>query len=67
MRDNLYYYRNGGKGDTLDNLLTFLKATPGSPVSGVMELRSLLLGQKEEKIILNSLIEQMKVELQGLR
>ena len=51
---------------TLDNLLNFLK-DENSPVSGIMELRSLLLGQKEEKIVLRSLVEQMRVDLQGIR
>ena len=52
--------------DTLDVLLAFLKV-PGSPVSGVMELRSLLLAQKEEKILLRSLLDQMQVDLKGIR
>ena len=47
-------------------LLAFLKV-PGSPVSGVMELRSLLLAQKEEKILLRSLLDQMQVDLKGIR
>ena len=52
--------------DTLDSLLDFLKQT-ASPVSGVMELRGLLLAQKEEKIELRSLVDQMKVDIQGIR
>jgi len=52
--------------DTLDSLLNFLKVS-GSPVSGVMELRSLLLSQKEEKILLGSLVDQMRVDLRGMR
>ena len=51
---------------TLDNLLNFLKVS-GSPVAGLMELRSLLLAQKEEKIVLRSLVDQMRVDLQGIR
>ncbi len=52
--------------DTLDALLRFLRA-PGSPVKGVMELRSLLLAQKEEKIVLRSLVDQMRVDMQGMK
>lgn len=52
--------------DTLDSLLNFLKQTD-SPVSGVMELRGILLAQKEEKIELRSLVDQMRVEIQGIR
>ena len=54
------------KKDTLDSLLSFLKVS-GSPVSGVMELRSLLMSQKEEKILLRSVVEQMRVELKGIK
>jgi len=32
-----------------------------------MELRGLLLAQKEEKIELRSLVDQMKVDIQGIR
>jgi hypothetical protein len=32
-----------------------------------MELRGLLLAQKEEKIELRSLIDQMRVDIQGIR
>lgn len=52
--------------DTLDSLLDFLKQSD-SPVSGVMELRGLLLAQKEEKIELKSLLDQMRVDIQGIR
>ena len=52
--------------DTLDSLLNFLK-TSGSPVSGLLDLRSLLLEQKEEKIMLRTLVDQMKVDIAGLR
>ena len=52
--------------DTLDSLLHFLK-TSGSPVSGLLDLRSLLLEQKEEKIMLRTLVDQMKVDIAGLR
>jgi hypothetical protein len=54
------------KGDSLESLLKFLKDS-GSPVSGVMELRSLLLAQKEEKIWLKSLVDQMRVDVQGMK
>ena len=53
--------------DTLDSLLKFLKVPPASPVSGVMELRSLLMAEKEEKILLRSLVDQMRVDLHGIR
>ena len=36
-------------------------------VSGVMELRGLLLAQKEEKIELRSLVDQMRVDIQSIR
>ena len=52
--------------DTLDSLLDFLK-TSGSPVSGLLDLRSLLLEQKEEKVMLRTLVDQMKVDITGLR
>ena len=52
--------------DTLDALLRFLRVS-GSPVKGVMELRGLLMAQKEEKILLASLVDQMRVDLQGIR
>ena len=52
--------------DTLDSLLNFLRQTD-SPVSGVMELRGILLAQKEEKIEIRSLVDQMRVEIQGIR
>ena len=52
--------------DTLDSLLNFLK-TSGSPVSGLLDLRSLLLEQKEEKVMLRTLVDQMKVDIAGLR
>ena len=52
--------------DTLDNFLDFLKKDQ-SPVSTTLELRSLLLSQKEEKLALQSLVDQMKVDMQGIR
>ena len=52
--------------DTLDSLLNFLK-TSGSPVQGLLDLRSLLLEQKEEKVMLRTLVDQMKVDITGLR
>ena len=38
-----------------------------SPVSSVVELRSLLLQQKEEKVALQSLVDQMRIEMQGVK
>lgn len=55
-----------GSSDTLDALLHFLSAS-GSPVDGLLELRSLLLAQKEEKIILASFVDEMRLDLQGIR
>lgn len=52
--------------DTLDTFLDFLKEAQ-SPISSVMELRSLLLAQKEEKVVLENLLHQMKIDMQGVR
>ncbi len=66
QQDNVSAAVAVNRGDTLESLLKFLKES-GSPVSGVMELRSLLLAQKEEKIVLRSLVDQMSVDLQGIK
>ena len=52
--------------DTLEKLLEFLKEAK-SPVSSALELRSLLLFQKEEKMILESVIEHLKADMVGIR
>ncbi len=62
-----------GSRDVLDSLLDFLRVSSSSSsssstsVSGLMELRSLLLAQKEEKILLRSLVDQMRVDLRGIK
>ena len=54
--------------DTLDGFLDFLKENEDqSPVSSLLELRSLLLQQKEEKVALQSLVDQMKSEMRGVK
>ena len=52
--------------DTLDSFLKFLKEAQ-SPVTTVLELRSLLLAQKEEKVALQNLVQQMKLEMKGIK
>ena len=52
--------------DSLDTFLDFLKGVE-SPVSSVLDLRSLLVAQKEEKIALQSLVDQMRLDMQGIR
>ena len=52
--------------DTLEKLLEFLKEAK-SPVSSALELRSVLLSQKEEKMILESVIEHLKADMVGIR
>jgi len=52
--------------DTLDSLLAFLKNTT-SPISTSLELRNLLIEQKEEKIALQSMLEKTRIEMQGIR
>jgi hypothetical protein len=52
--------------DTLETFLNFLKGTK-SPVTTGLDLRSLLLAQKEEKIALQSLVDQTRVDMQGIR
>ena len=64
--EDVFQQNNIEAPDTLDSLLNFLKTT-GSPVSGLLDLRSLLLEQKEEKIMLRTLVDQMKVDIAGLR
>ena len=64
--EDVFQQNNLEAPDTLDSLLNFLK-TSGSPVSGLLDLRSLLLEQKEEKIMLRTLVDQMKVDMAGLR
>ena len=44
----------------------FLQETK-SPVSSVLDLRSLLVSQKEEKIELENGLRQMSIEMQGIR
>jgi len=43
--------------DSLDTLLDYLRQS-NSPITGVLELRSILLAQKEEKIELRGMLEQ---------
>ena len=64
--EDVFQQNNIEAPDTLDSLLNFLK-TSGSPVSGLLDLRSLLLEQKEEKVMLRTLVDQMKVDIAGLR
>ena len=64
--EDVFQQSNIAAPDTLDSLLQFLK-TSGSPVSGLLDLRSLLLEQKEEKVMLRTLVDQMKVDITGLR
>ena len=64
--EDVFQQNNLEAPDTLDSLLNFLKKS-GSPVSGLLDLRSLLLEQKEEKIMLRTLVDQMKVDIAGLR
>ena len=64
--EDVFQQNNIEAPDTLDSLLNFLK-TSGSPVSGLLDLRSLLLEQKEEKVMLRTLVDRMKVDTAGLR
>ena len=64
--EDVFQQNNIEAPDTLDSLLNFLK-TSGSPVAGLLDLRSLLLEQKEEKVMLRTLVDQMKVDITGLR
>jgi hypothetical protein len=52
--------------DVLDTFLKILQETK-SPVSSVLDLRSLLVSQKEEKIELENGLRQMSIEMQGIR
>ena len=48
--------------------MDFLKENEDqSPVSSLLELRSLLLQQKEEKVALQSLVDQIKSEMRGVK
>ena len=59
---------NTNPDDTLESFLDFLKENEDkSPVSSLLELRSLLLQQKEEKVALQSLVDQMKTEMRGIK
>ena len=64
--EDVFQQNNIEAPDTLDSLLSFLK-TSRSPVKGLLDLRSLLLEQKEEKVMLRTLVDQMKVDISGLR
>ena len=50
----------------LDTFLKFLQETK-SPVSSILDLRSLLVTQKEEKIELENGLRQMGIEMEGIR
>ena len=52
--------------DTLDTFLKFLQETK-SPISSILDLRSLLVTQKEEKIELENGLRQMGIEMEGIR
>ena len=59
---------NTNPDDTLESFLDFLKENEDkSPVTSLLELRSLLLQQKEEKVALQSLVDQMKTEMRGIK
>ena len=68
ITDNFIASVNASPDDTLDNFLDFLKENEDqSPVSSLLELRSLLLQQKEEKVALQSLVDQIKSEMRGVK
>ena len=52
--------------DSLQTLLNFLKDVK-SPISSVLELRGLLLAEKEEKVAMQNLIKQLKTDMIGIR
>ena len=52
--------------DSLQTLLNFLKDVK-SPISSILELRSLLLAEKEEKVAMQNLIKQLKTDMIGIR
>ena len=54
------------KPDSLQSLLNFLKDVK-SPISSVLELRGLLLAEKEEKVAMQNLIKQLKTDMIGIR
>ena len=54
------------KPDSLQTLLNFLKDVK-SPISSVLELRGLLLAEKEEKVAMQNLIKQLKTDMIGIR
>ena len=54
------------KPDSLQTLLNFLKDVK-SPISSILELRSLLLAEKEEKVAMQNLIKQLKTDMIGIR
>lgn len=54
------------KPDSLQTLLNFLKDVK-SPISSILELRGLLLAEKEEKVALQNLIKQLKTDMIGIR
>ena len=54
------------KPDSLQTLLNFLKDVK-SPISSILELRGLLLAEKEEKVAMQNLIKQLKTDMIGIR
>ena len=52
--------------DTLGQLLDFLKEVE-SPISSVLDLRNILVVQKEEKMAMETMIRELKAEMVGLR
>ena len=65
--ENVFEANNIEAPDTLDSLLSFLKTHGDSPVSGLLDLRGLLLEQKEEKVMLRTLVDEMRVDIASLR
>ena len=65
--ENVFEPNNIEAPDTLDSLLSFLKTHGDSPVSGLLDLRGLLLEQKEEKVMLRTLVDEMRVDIASLR
>ena len=52
--------------DTLGQLLDFLKEVK-SPISSVLDLRNILVVQKEEKMAMETIIRELRAEMVGLR
>ena len=52
--------------NTLDSFLKFLKEKE-SPVSSILDLKSLLISEQAEKIELENGLRQMGIEMQGIR